>query len=300
MRKRTMVTIIVVAILFVAYFVISGLGARETMEIPRKLLVVTPDATGMKYEDVAFTSRDGDVTLKGWYFTGGDDSVIVMVNGGFRNRVDDNSDTLGLTGALVEKGHNVLLFDLRGRGESEGVARALSNIDEDIGGAFDYLIDRGHTLDHICLMGFCSGAVQACIYASRNDTEMLILDGCFISVPTMVVRQAATTMAPEFLAWVFIPGCFLITKLVYGYELVNPIDVVGDVQCPILFIHEELDEFTSLEETERLYNAATNPANEIWEVKDSDHSQAFLNYPEEYAGRISNFVKKHSKGTPGQ
>ena len=65
MRKRTMVTIVVVAVIFVAYFVISGLGARKTMEIPRELLVVSPDATGMEYEDVAFTSRDGDVTLKG-------------------------------------------------------------------------------------------------------------------------------------------------------------------------------------------------------------------------------------------
>jgi pimeloyl-ACP methyl ester carboxylesterase len=295
-----MVTIVGIAIIFISYFIVSVLGAMKTMEIPRELLEVTPDATGLEYENVAFTSRDDNISLRGWYFPATDDSVIVMVNGGFRNRVDENSDTLGLTGALVEKGHNVLLFDLRGRGESEGEARSLSNIDEDIGGAFDYLIDRGHALDNICLMGFCSGAVQACIYASRNDTGMLILDGCFISVPTMVVRQAATTPAPEFLAWMFIPGCFLMTKLIYGYELVNPIDVVGDIQCPILFIHEELDEFTSLEETERLYNAATNPANEIWEVKDSDHSQAFLNYPEEYTGKISSFVMKHSNGTPGQ
>ena len=214
-RKRTMITIIVVAVIFIAYVVLSVLGARETMVIPREMLEVTPDATGLEYENIAFASRDGEVVLRGWYFPARGDSVIIMVNGGFRNRVDDNSDTLGLTGALVEKGHSILLFDLRGRGESDGRGLALSNIDEDIGGAFDYLIDRGHSLDNICLMGFCSGAVQACIYASRNDTGMLILDGCFISVPTMVVRQAATTMAPEFLARIFIPGLFLMTKMIW-------------------------------------------------------------------------------------
>lgn len=298
-HKRTMTVIIVIAAILVVYTGLSIYGAKRTMEIPRELLEVTPDATGLEYENITFTSRKDNILLKGWYFPGGE-SVIIIVNGGYNPRVDDNSDTLGLTRKLAKEGYSILLFDFRGRGESEGKGLALTNTDEDIGGAFDYLKDRGFASNRICLMGFCSGAVQACIYASRNDTGMLILDGCFISVPTMVVRQAATTIAPEFLARIFIPGLFLTTKLIYGYELVNPIDAIGDVQCPILFIHEEYDEFTTLEETERLYNAVTNPANGIWEVRNSGHSQAFRNYSEEYTGRISNFVMKNSSSTPAE
>jgi alpha/beta superfamily hydrolase len=288
-----MTIIIVIAVILVVYTGLSMYGAKRCMEIPRESLEVTADSTGLEYENISFTSREDNVLLKGWYFPGGETAIIV-VNGGFNPRVDDNSDTLGLTRELVKKGYSVLLFDFRGRGESEGAARSLSNIDEDIGGAYDYLIGRGHTLNQTCLMGFCSGAVQACIYASRNDTGVLILDGCFISVPTMVVREAATTTAPEFLARLFIPGLFLITKLVYGYELVNPIDAVGAIKCPTLFIHEEYDKFTTLEETEKLYNVSSNQVNEIWEVSESDHSHAFRNYPEEYVGKIHGFIMKHA------
>jgi alpha/beta superfamily hydrolase len=288
-----MTIIIVIAVILVVYTGLSMYGAKRCMEIPRESLEVTADSTGLEYENISFTSREDNVLLKGWYFPGGETAIIV-VNGGFNPRVDDNSDTLGLTRELVKKGYSVLLFDFRGRGESEGAARSLSNIDEDIGGAYDYLIGRGHTLNQTCLMGFCSGAVQACIYASRNDTGVLILDGCFISVPTMVVREAATTTAPEFLARLFIPGLFLITKLIYGYELVNPIDAVGAIKCPTLFIHEEYDKFTTLEETEKLYNVSSNQVNEIWEVSESDHSHAFRNYPEEYVGKIHGFIMKHA------
>ena len=295
-RKRTMIAVIVIAALLVVYIVLSVLGARQTSEIPREPLEATADSTGLEYENVSFISRNDSNVLKGWYFPGDDDSVIVIVNGGFRNRVDDNSDTLGLTKALVKEGHSILLFDLRGRGESEGEGSNLNHIDEDIGGAVDYLENRGYTSNRICLMGFCSGAVQACIYASRNSAGVLILDGCFIDASTMVVRQAATIGTPKFISRMFLPGVFLMAKLIYGYEKVNPIDVIGDVQCPILFIHEENDEFTTREETERLYRTSSNPANEMWEVRDSEHSHAFRNYPEEYAGRISGFIIEHSGG----
>jgi alpha/beta superfamily hydrolase len=296
-RERTVIIIIVIAVILVVYIGLSMYGAKRSMEIPRELLEVTADSTGLEYENVSFTSRRDDVLLKGWYFPGGE-TAIIIVNGGFNPRVDDNSDTLGLTTELVKKGYSILLFDFRGRGESEGEGRSLSNIDEDIGGVYDYLLGRGHTLNDTCLMGFCSGAVQACIYASRNEMGLLILDGCFISVPTMVVREAATTIAPEFLARIFIPGLFLMTKMIYGYELVNPIDVVGAIKCPTLFIHEEYDEFTTLEETKSLYSASSNPANEIWEVSESDHSHAFRNYPEEYVGKIHGFIMKNAGNTP--
>jgi alpha/beta superfamily hydrolase len=294
-----MIIIIVVVAILLVYTGLTAYGAKRSMEIPRQLLEVSADSTGLEYENVAFTSREDSVLLKGWYFPGGE-TAIIIANGGFNPRVDDNSDTLGLTGELVKKGYSVLLFDFRGRGESEGEGLSLSNIDEDIGGTYDYLMDRGHTLERICLLGFCSGAVQACIYASRNEMGVLILDGCFLSVPTMVVREAATTTAPEFLARIFIPGLFLMTKLLYGYEMINPIDVVSKIQCPTLFIHEENDEFTTLEETERLYNASSNPANEIWEVSGSEHSRAFRNYPEEYVNKIHGFIMKHAGKTPSE
>ncbi len=287
-----MITYIVIAAVLVVYFGLSAYGAGQTMLIPRLPLEGNPGSAGLIYEDIEFQSRGDNTILRGWYMPGSRDDVILIVNGGFQNRLDDNVGTLGLTGALVQKGYSVLLFDQRGRGESDGKGLALSNIDQDIGGAIDFLKEKGHPLEKICLMGFCSGAVSSCIFASRNSVGSLILDGCFISIPMMVVRQGASVGPPEFLVWIFIPGVFLMTKTLYGYDMVNPIDVVGDIECPVLFIHEEKDEFITKKETERLFKASTNPSNEIWEVVSVNHSRAFQEYPEEFIGRIDSFINK--------
>ena len=262
------------------------------MDIKRLPLEITAESTGLAYQDVSFTSRFDEVLLKGWFFPGYKEQVVIFVHGGYQHRVDESLGTLGLTKDLVSNGYSVLLYDLRGRGESEGKGVSLSYIDEDIGGAVDFLHDMGYSQDDIGIMGFCSGAVLSCIYASRNDIGALILDGCFIDVPTMVVRQAKSIGFPGFLIWVFMPGLEIMTGVVYDYELINPIDVVGDVNCPILFIHEEHDEYTTWEETQKLYRASNNAENEIWEVNGSEHTQAFLDHPEEYVEKVTGFFDK--------
>ncbi|MHB8105066.1 MAG: alpha/beta hydrolase [Dehalococcoidales bacterium] len=278
------------SIFLVIYLGISAYGAKESMEIPRLPLVYTGDSLGVPYQDVSFYSHGDGVLLKGWFVPGENDEVIIILHGGFQNRIDDNVDTLGLTRGIVEKGYSVLTYDLRGRGESEGKGQALSNIKADIGGAVDFVASRGFTTDKTCILGFCSGAASACIYASQHNIGKLILDGCFIDVKTMVVRQANSVGVPTFLTYFFMPGTISFTWALYGYHMVNPIDVVSKIICPILFIHEENDEFITAEETQRLYEASTNPANEIWEVSSANHSQGFKIHPQEYLEKVAAFI----------
>jgi pimeloyl-ACP methyl ester carboxylesterase len=288
--------VIAIAVIIVLYVGLSVFGAWKAMEIPRMPVTDSPTSFGLIYEDVSFTSRDDGVLLRGWHFSGTRDSVILIVNGGFQNRIDDNSDTMGLTRDMVAQGYNVMLFDLRGRGESEGKGRALSNIERDIGGAVDYLKSRGYPMENIYLLGFCSGAASSCIFASRESPGALILDGCFIDVPTMVVREAVDYGIPGFLVRLFTPGLLFMTQLLYDYDVVNPIDVVADIECPVLFIHEENDIYIRQEEVRQLYEASGNPANEFWEVKGAEHSRPYRNFPEEYIDRLDKFLT--AKGGP--
>jgi len=183
-----------------------------------------------------------------------------------------------------------LLFDLRGRGESEGKGRSLSNIDRDIGGAVDYLKSRGFASECIYVLGFCSGAASACIFASQNSIGALILDGCFDKVNNMVVSEAKDIGIPEFLTESFLPGVLLMAKIFYGYNAINPLDVIPDVKCPILFIHEENDESISKKQMENLYDASRNHTNKFWEVSNTKHSQAYKNYPNAFIEKVEQFV----------
>jgi len=289
-KKLFKIISIVVACLAVIYIGLSAYGSKTAMAIPRIPVTFQPSDLGVACEDVSFKTRGDDLTLKGWFLSGKNKQVIAFVHGGFQNRIDKNADTPGLARALVEKGYNVLLFDLRGRGESEGRGITLSNIDEDIGGLVDYLRARGFAMKDISLLGFCSGATMACIYGSRYEVGSLILDGCFIDQGTMVVRQAQYIHLPGWVARVFIPGGTFFTHTLYGYHRIDAISVIHDVKCPILFIHEENDPFTTREETERLFNKATNPVNRIWEASGALHSQGFTVHPQEYIEVVDGFL----------
>jgi uncharacterized protein len=286
-------TILGLGSLTVMYAALSAAGAKFAMEIPRRPLQGSPAELGLDYEEAAFLSRDEDVLLRGWFLPGADRRAILIVHGGFEHRIDENVDTLGLARDLVAAGYSVLVFDLRGRGESEGSGLSLSNIDADIGGAMDYLEEKGYPPRSVCVLGFCSGAASACIYASRNPAGALVLDGCFIDVPTMVVREAASAGIPGFLVRIFVPGMKLMTRLLYGYRMVDPIDVIGSVACPVLFVREEHDEFITWEETLRLYEASANPVNETWEVAGALHSQSWRSDPARFIGRLDEFISKH-------
>jgi len=292
MRKRRLikVTAIGLAIILVLYIGLSIYGATTAMEIPRLPLNNSPASIGLAYEDVSFTSRDDGVVLRGWYIPSKRNSVIIIVHGGFQNRLDDNVDTLGLAHDLVKKGYDLLLFDLRGRGESEGEGLALSNIERDIGGAVDYLEGEGYPLKRIYIIGFCSGAASALIFASQNSIGALVLDGCFANVHHMVIRQAVLMGIPEFLVHFLVPGVLLMANMIYSYDLVNPVDVIADITCPVLFIHEEHDELISWEEIHQLFEASGNPANELWEVRCAKHSQAYKTHPSEYVEKIDAFL----------
>jgi pimeloyl-ACP methyl ester carboxylesterase len=293
MKKNRLIKIIaiVVAAMLVVYGGASIVGAHEAMEIPRLSLEenISPADIGLDYEDASFSSREDNVMLKGWYLPADGDYAIIIVNGGFQPRLDDTVNTLPLARDLVAEGYNVLLFDLRGRGESEGEGRSLSNIERDIGGAFDYLITEGYTSERIYIIGFCSGAASACIFASQNSVGALVLDGCFANAYNMVVNQAALLGIPEFLVNGFTPGVFLMCRVFYDFELVNAEDVIADVSCPIFFIHEEDDELISLEEMQLLFELATNPANQFWEVPDAGHSQSYKTHPAEFIDRVYGF-----------
>jgi pimeloyl-ACP methyl ester carboxylesterase len=102
---------------------------RLMLRSRRAPLTRTPADAGLAYEDVAFRASDG-VGLKGWFVAAGARGpAIAFVHGWMWNRLgnvagqtpvpDKDVDFLPAVAALHEAGFHVLLFDLRGHGESD-------------------------------------------------------------------------------------------------------------------------------------------------------------------------------------
>lgn len=290
---------IVFVIILTIYTGFSILGAAASMQIPRLSFQGSPDSAGLNYQDVSFVSRIDKVTLRGWFIPASGESALIIVHGGFQPRVDPTIDTLSLSRDLVAKGYNILLFDLRGRGESAGKGLSLSDMDRDIGGAVDFLTGLGYPAHKIGIVGYCSGAAGVCMFASQEIVGAIVLDGCFTSVWDMVSNQASTRGIPHLAVDTFLPGVKLAAMVFYGYQPVNPIDVIDDVRCPIFFIHEEDDDLVSTLDNLELENKSDHATSIIWQVEHTAHSQAYQTHPVEYVTRLDLFFQS-ALFIPGQ
>ena len=297
MPRFIKVALRIILVIVVLYAGLSVAGAILVMRIPHLPVKGSPSDVGLAYNDVSFPVRnDGSVVLRGWYIKGTGDKTIIVVHGGFQTRVDNVVDTLDLTKSLVGDGYNVLLFDMQGRGESEGKGLSMLTNEDDIGGAVDYIKNRGTATGDIGIIGFCSGAATTAIFASRENIGAVVLDGCFATVDSMVTRQATTRSIPAFLVDSFIPGLRLTVTLFYGAVPEDPIKATPAITCPVFFIHEQNDDLTTTEETDRLFAAAKNPSDEIWEIPGALHSEGYKTDPVDYVNKVNAFFSLELSG----
>ena len=133
------------------YAYIAHAMASGVTTLDRSSLDGNPDVYDLPYRDVAFSPRGdewADIVLRGWIiekegFAGPQDELtVILVHGLNSNRTGDNA--LALTNRLFDLDFNVLLFDLRGHGESDGDQLSGGYFEKwDVLGAYDYLVQRG-------------------------------------------------------------------------------------------------------------------------------------------------------------
>ena len=134
---------LVLAVLVVVYGLIAFLIAQGVTKADRDPQEDHPSNYNLVFEDVDFPSRRGDLALSGWYLPGENSSPhLIFVHGIGSVRSGDNA--VELASRMVGLGYNVLMFDLRGHGSSEGDKVSGGYFERwDVLGAFDYLVERG-------------------------------------------------------------------------------------------------------------------------------------------------------------
>jgi fermentation-respiration switch protein FrsA (DUF1100 family) len=283
--------VLAVVLLAVAAFLgISAFLGYSMTSVERVPVEVTPALSDLEYEDVSFPSREDELNLSGWYLPVEDgEAVIIMVHGAERHRADPTIGMMDIASGLVEHGYNVLMFDLRGHGDSGGSRMSAGYYEQrDLLGAVDYV--RGRGFERIGVLGFSVGAVTTLMATAGNDDiDAVVADSAFADLRDM--------MEPEFSRRTKFPGFFLspvlfVVKIMYGidFNAIKPVEVVSDIAPrPVFFIHGELDDTVPLEHVYRLHEAADNPDSQLWVVPEAAHVRAYVTYPEEYIDRITAF-----------
>ncbi len=63
------------------------------------------------------------------------------------------------------------------------------------------------------------------------------------------------------------------------------------VKCPVLIIHEELDNLITTQDTMELAKASANRNDVLWEVPGVEHVQAYKARPVEYIDKMADFFQ---------
>jgi fermentation-respiration switch protein FrsA (DUF1100 family) len=285
------------AVLAFVLFAVGGFGWLAAGRLTARRAPDPPDspaAHGLPFETIQFPARDG-LRLGGWYVTRGGPRSVVILCPGHNGSMDAD---LKHAPWLYEAGFDLLLFDWRAHGVSEG-QRVTMGVHErlDLLGALDFLRGRGVT--HVGLLGFSMGGAVALRVAADDDTGLVkavVSDGGF--------AHLRSAIAGFFVADLGLPpgvgrllGRFAVwaAGLRVGVPLseADPLPHVARVAPrPILFIHGAHDPFAPLADQDALFDAARQPKT-LWRVSDAGHRNADTLHPAEYQQRVVGFFKQH-------
>jgi pimeloyl-ACP methyl ester carboxylesterase len=251
--------------------------------------VHTPDEYGLEFETIEFTTTD-QLTLRGvWIPAAASDKAVVILHG---HGTSYDFDVYRAP-SLHETGFNVLLFDFRAHGRSEGKRMTFGYEERrDVLGAIEFLHQRG--MKHIGLLGFSYGGMVSMIFAADYPgVEAVISDGGPARMRTAIAARGGEMGFPVWLTRPLARLIICITSIRLGVNLVQyeAIRWVGKISPrPILFIHGDHDQY--LPDFDDLYAASRQPK-ELWRLPDAGHTTASQLYPEEHTHRVIEFFNRY-------
>jgi len=269
-----------VAILMVAFVSLPvAIGVAQT----RKPGQAIPEAAfSTAHEQVTLHTRDG-LDLAGWYVPSKNRAAIVIVHGGGGDRRGARRHAA----MLARHGYGVLLYDARGRGESEGSPNAQGwTWQADVDAALDFLSKRKEVdADRVGGLGLSTGADVLLETAAQNPRlEAVVLDGSTARSLGDIRHLKLSDAIPGIPYWAVAYGTVaVLDQSLPGEPLVDLARKIPPK--PALFIaSNELGEPV----LNRNYATAYGDPSALWHV-DADHTRGLAERPQAYERRVIAF-----------
>jgi fermentation-respiration switch protein FrsA (DUF1100 family) len=244
-------------------------------------------------EEISFRSADDHFNISGWFFpsarhaTGG--PAIVLCHGIWTGR----RECLPLALRFQAAGYNVLCFDFRAHGLSDGRFTTVGLREtNDVLGAVEYLKGRPEVdATRIGVMGFSMGAAATIQAAARcPDIAVVVSDSAYASFldAARYSFRLITRVPPFPFANMAAQWGKVIVRIDPGR--LRPVDVIGQISPrPILLMHGTLDEIVPVEHVHSLFSAAEEPK-ELWIAEGAHHVEARDDDPERYYAKVEQFL----------
>jgi fermentation-respiration switch protein FrsA (DUF1100 family) len=227
---------------------------------PDRTVYTTPSQFGLEAEDVAIPGPVGS-RLHGWWLPapGPAHGTVLHLHGNAANL----SNYLPLVAWLPQAGFNLLTFDYRGFGASDG-SPSLDGVVQDGLAALAWLRRRpGVDARQIVLLGQSLGGATAvrAVAADADGIKLLVLDCPFSSYRGI----ARDTVKASWLRWVA-PAAL---PLLPGSDQ-DPLTLVRRLKVPLFVLHSGDDAVVPIAHGRALYAAAPEPKQWL-EVQATQH-----------------------------
>lgn len=231
-------------------------------------------------EDVSLLNQNQQ-RLDGWFVPSRSKPALATVI--FFHGQAGNISNVGSIGEnLAALGFDVLLFDYRGYGRSEGEIADERDMYADADSAFDYVVNRrGTPPERVVLYGHSLGTAAVVDLASRRSCGAIILESGLSSASDM-----ASIRLPWLPQWLH----------ALGRNRFESAKKLATVFCPVLVAHGEPDNVVPTEEGRALFAAAHEPKHLII-VPGADHSVSGYG-GKEYFSEIAKFIRDSLSGRP--
>jgi predicted alpha/beta hydrolase len=232
------------------------------------------------YADVHFEASDG-LDLAGWYRPSRNGAAIVLVHGGG----GDREGAVAHAQMLARHGYGVLLYDARGRGESDGSPNDYGwDWAKDVDGALAVLKSRADVdPGRIGALGLSTGAdVLVDVAGERHDIAAVVADGTAAGSFDDWARLRGTELGT-------VPGWMMFTtiRVLSGDPPSRPLaDQIRKITAPTLLISAGTAEERQFSD---LYERAAAGRVEHWNLPDAHHTRAIHEHPDEYERRVVSF-----------
>lgn len=218
-------------------------------------------------EILKLTTPNGEKISAKFYEYPGAAYTILFSNG--------NGEDLGTVAPFATElkaaGFNVLTYDYRGYGTSEGSATE-ENTYQDVETAFNYLVQvRGIPQLKIILHGRSLGGGPTVDLAVRHRVAGVILESTFTSAFSVPLNFR------------FLP-----------FDKYPNLEKMKNISSPVLVIHGRRDRTISFSHGERLFAAVPGDKYAFW-VEDAGHNNLFCSARETYLESIRVFAEKLTK-----
>jgi fermentation-respiration switch protein FrsA (DUF1100 family) len=248
------------------------------------------------FEDITISSFDGTRLYGWWMATSADAPTIIVLHGVKKNR----TDVLRAGLVLRQSGFNILIFDGRAHGSSEGRYVTYGFFERrDVETAIEWLVsEKKINRNRIGLAGESMGAAIALQVAAHNDWIRAV----WADSPFASLRR----VSEEFLRRVtHLPSAVLnpvvwTTLQVANYrgsfdvKAVDPLALAARIKCPVSLVHGTADQLIATLHSQNIFDALAGDK-EIWFVEGARHARSVRYAKQEYSERLTRFFNDKLK-----